>query len=75
MELLKVLDKIAEQRHVPVAQVTINWTVQHDFINTSLTGVRNAREAVENTAAMAWQLTAEEIRMIDQAVYQLDAEC
>lgn len=75
MKLLKVLDKIAEQRHVPVAQVTINWTVQHDFINTSLTGVRNAREAVENTAAMAWQLTAEEIRMIDQAVYQLDAEC
>ena len=40
MELLEVLDDIALKRQVPVAQVTINWTVQHNFINTSLTGVR-----------------------------------
>lgn len=73
MELLEVLDDIALKRQVPVAQVTINWTVQHNFINTSLTGVRNAREAVENTAAMAWQLTADEIHKIDQAVAQLDS--
>lgn len=73
MELLEVLDDIALKRQVPVAQVTINWTVQHNFINTSLTGVRNAREAVENTAAMAWKLTADEIHKIDQAVAQLDS--
>ena len=73
MKLVGVLDEIALKRQVPVAQVTINWTVQHSFINTSLTGVRNAREAVENTAAMAWQLTADEIQRIDQAVEQLDS--
>lgn len=74
MKLLAVLDKIAESRNVPVAQVAINWTVHHAFINTSLTGVRNAKEAYENTAAMAWQLTEEEIAVINQAVLQLDKD-
>ena len=74
MRLLTVLDKIAERREVPVAQVTINWTVHHAFINTSLTGVRNAKEAYENTAAMSWSLTKEEIDMIDHAVLELDAK-
>lgn len=72
MKLLEVLDNIALTRQVPVAQITINWTVHHNFINTSLTGVRNANEAVENTAAMDWQLTPEEIQLIDMAVEQLD---
>lgn len=72
MKLVNVLDKIAEARQVPVAQVTINWTQQRPFINTSLTGVRNAKEAYENTAATSWSLTPEEIAIIDKAVEALD---
>ena len=41
MELLKTLDKIAEDRNVPVAQVSLNWNTQKDFVTTSLCGVRN----------------------------------
>lgn len=73
MKLLAVLDQIAAKRNVPVAQVAINWTTQHEFINTSLTGVRNAQEAIENTAAMAWSLDPEEIAVINQAI--IDADC
>lgn len=68
MELLKTLDEIAEERNVPMAQIAVNWSIQKDYIDTALTGVRDAREAVENCAAASWELTAEEIAKIDDAI-------
>lgn len=68
MELLKTLDKIALDRNVPVAQVSINWNTQKDFVTTSLVGVRNVKEALENCKSTSWELTDEEMNMIDKAI-------
>lgn len=68
MELLKTLDTIAEVHNVPVAQVTVNWTTQHDYIGASLTGVRNSQEAIENCAAFNWSLSKDELKQIDEAI-------
>lgn len=68
MQLLKVLDGIAAERNVPVAQVAVNWNSQKDFVNTSLCGVRNAEEAIENCKGFEWSLTDEEMKNIDQAI-------
>ena len=69
LPILAALDIIAQRRNVPVAQVAINWTTQCGVVDTSLTGVRNAAEAVENTAAMSWSLDAEEIAQINAAIH------
>ncbi|MGI6005695.1 MAG: aldo/keto reductase [Christensenellales bacterium] len=74
MKLLETLDKIAAERSVPVAQVAINWNTQHPQIDTALFGVRNVGEAEENCAAMAWELTSEEIAAINEAIRVYDAE-
>ena len=68
MELLKTLDKIAAEHGVPVAQVAINWNTQKDFVTTSLVGVRNVKEAMENCKSTEWELTPEEMDMIDSAI-------
>lgn len=68
MELLKTLDKVAEERNVPVAQVALNWNVHKDFVTTSLCGVRNVKEALENCASTEWELTAGEMAVIDKAI-------
>ncbi len=68
MELLKTLDKIAADRNVPVAQVSLNWNTQKDFVTTSLCGVRNVKEAVENCKSTEWELTKEEMEIIDKAI-------
>lgn len=68
MQLLKVLDKIAETHNAPVAQVAVNWNSQKEFVHTSLCGVRNAEEANENCKGFEWSLTAEEMNMIDEAI-------
>lgn len=71
MELLKTLDKIAEKREKPVAQVAINWSTQKDYVGTAMCGVRKPSEAEENCAAFEWSLEAEEMKMIDGELERL----
>lgn len=73
-KLLKSLDKIAEARNVPVAQVAVNWITVHPLVDTALMGVRNKHEANENCAATAWELTAEEIAALNEAVAEYERE-
>jgi len=68
MELLKTLDNVAAEHNVPVAQVAINWNTQTSFVETSLVGVRNAAEAIENCKATEWELTSEEYERITLAI-------
>ncbi len=68
MKLLETLDEIARKRNVPLAQIALNWNTQKDFVTTSLCGVRNVKEALENCAAMDWSLTEDEMQTIDRAI-------
>lgn len=70
MQLLNVLDKIAANHNVPVAQVAVNWNSQKEFVHTSLCGVRNEKEAVENCRGFEWSLSREEMQTIDDAITQ-----
>ena len=72
MELLKVLDKVAEAHNKPVAQVAINWSTQKSYVSTALCGVRNSKEAEENCHAFDWSLSDEEIKTIDMKLRELD---
>jgi aryl-alcohol dehydrogenase-like predicted oxidoreductase len=71
MELLKVMDTIAERRRVPVSQVAINWVVQKEFVLTALVGVRTDDHAKENCGAADWQLDAAELALLDDEVNRL----
>jgi len=70
MVLLGVLDEIAAKHHVPVAQVSLNWNAQKEFVSTSLVGVRNVKEAVENCESTKWSLTQEDMKIIDKAIQE-----
>jgi aryl-alcohol dehydrogenase-like predicted oxidoreductase len=71
MELLKTMDKIAENRKVSLPQIAINWVVQKDFVLTALVGVRTEEHAKENCGATDWLLAAEETALLDDEVTRL----
>ena len=48
MELLKVMDSIADVHNVPVGQVALNWSTQKEYVGTALVGVRSIEHADEN---------------------------
>lgn len=71
MELLKMMDRISEKHHRPLAQIAINWNTQKSFVGTALTGVRNICEADENCATFDWKLSEEEMALIDSEIERL----
>ena len=68
MELLKVLDEVAEETGRPVIEVSLNWTVSKPFVSTVLCGVRNAAQAEGLVRAFEWELTEAQIAKIDAAI-------
>ncbi|MBQ1377442.1 MAG: aldo/keto reductase, partial [Lachnospiraceae bacterium] len=61
LKLLELMDKIAADHNVSVAQVAINYSTQMDFVGTALCGMANAKEAIENCKTFDWELSAEEL--------------
>lgn len=71
MELLKVMDKIAQVRNKPLAQIAINWSTQKSYVSTAICGVRDPQPAYENCATFDWELTGEEMELIDSEIERL----
>ena len=71
MELLKVMDKIAQVRNKPLAQIAINWSTQKSYVSTAIWGVRDPQQAYENCATFDWELTGEEMELIDSEIERL----
>lgn len=61
------LREIAEAHDKPIAHVAINWVSQQPGMTCALTGSKNVDQAVMNAAAGDWDLTAEELKKIDDA--------
>ncbi len=71
MEVLKVMDQLSKEHdNVPLAQIALNWCAQKDFVSTCIVGAQHRRKVLENAAAFAWTLTAEEMAMLDNAIHQ-----
>ena len=77
MELLEVMDAIASERGVPLAQIAVNWTLQQPFITSCIAGAQSRKKVEENCAGLEWQLTEDEMHRLDQAIqrYQFSVQC
>jgi len=68
MKVLEVMDKISEETGKPLAEITLNWTTQKDYVSTSLCGVRNSIQALQDCKAFDWELSELNMSEIDAAV-------
>lgn len=69
MELLSVLDEVAAAHEgASPSQVALNWSTQKDFVDTAIVGAQKRSRVTQNTDAFRWQLSADELRVLDAAV-------
>jgi len=68
------LRPLAAAKGATLAQLVIRWTLQRPGITIALVGARDAKQAVQNAAAMEVRLTDEEIRFIDGRLSGLRVE-
>jgi aryl-alcohol dehydrogenase-like predicted oxidoreductase len=68
MQLVDKLRAIAGEVGRSVAQVSLNWILRQPGITSALCGARRPDQIRDNALASDWELTAEQLAFIEQAL-------
>ena len=74
MKLLSVMDEISKERNVPLAQIALNWTLKKEFISSCITGSQSRDKIEANCKGFDWELSAEEMQILDKAIEEYSRE-
>jgi aryl-alcohol dehydrogenase-like predicted oxidoreductase len=61
------LDKVAAETGKSVPQIALNWLLQRPTVSTVVIGARNEEQLRQNLGAVGWNLTAEQVKRLDDA--------
>jgi len=63
--IMDLLDEIARDTGKTVAQVALNWLLRRPTVDNIVIGARNETQLKENLGAVGWELTPEQVKMLD----------
>ena len=66
-KVVDALDIVAEQTGKSVPQVALNWLLQRPTVANVIVGARNEEQLRQNLGAVGWNLTAEQVKVLDDA--------
>ncbi len=65
--VIDALDAIAAQTGKSIPQIAINWLLQRPTVSTVIIGARNEEQLRQNLGATGWNLTPEQVALLDAA--------
>lgn len=65
--VIDALETVAAETGKHVPQVALNWLLQRPTVSTVLIGARNEAQLRQNLGAVGWNLTAQQVRRLDEA--------
>ncbi|MCU7496657.1 MAG: aldo/keto reductase [Ignavibacteria bacterium] len=65
-KILQKLDKIACRRNVSISQVSLNYLLRKPGISSVIIGARNKEQLLDNIKAGNWELSGEEMRVLNE---------
>lgn len=65
--IMDALDLVAGETGKSVAQVSLNWLLQRPTVANIVIGARNEEQLKQNLAAVGWNLTTEQVKVLDSA--------
>jgi len=65
--IVDVLDEVAKETGKTIPQVAINWLLRRPTVSSVLIGARTEAQLRENLGAIGWELTAEQMAVLDRA--------
>ncbi|MFN3728268.1 MAG: aldo/keto reductase [Fimbriimonadaceae bacterium] len=66
-DVVDALDQVAAETGKSVPQVALNWLLQRPTVSSIIIGARNEPQLRDNLGAVGWNLTQEQVDMLDQA--------
>ena len=61
------LETVSQQTGKTIPQIALNWLLGRPTVATLIIGARNENQLRENIACLGWQLTAEQVALLDEA--------
>jgi aryl-alcohol dehydrogenase-like predicted oxidoreductase len=65
--VVDALDDVAKQTGKTIPQIALNWLLQRPTVSTVLIGARDEKQLRDNLGAIGWNLSAEQIALLDRA--------
>jgi aryl-alcohol dehydrogenase-like predicted oxidoreductase len=65
--VVDALDEVAAQTGKTVPQIALNWLLQRPSVSTVIIGARNEEQLRQNLDAVGWNLTPEQVTLLDAA--------
>ena len=65
--VMDALDAVAKETGKSVTQIAINWLLQRPSVANVIIGARDEAQLRENLGAVGWNLTAEQVKRLDEA--------
>jgi aryl-alcohol dehydrogenase-like predicted oxidoreductase len=65
--VVDALDAVAKDTGKTVAQVALNWLLQRPGVSNVVMGARNEEQLKQNLASVGWNLTKEQVEILDKA--------
>ena len=65
--VVDALDLVAKETGKTIPQVALNWLLQRPTVANIVIGARNEEQLKQNLGAIGWNLTPEQIAVLDQA--------
>ena len=68
--VVDALDVVAQETGKTVAQIALNWLLQRPTVSNIVIGARNEEQLKQNLGAIGWNLTAEQVAVLDKASHR-----
>jgi aryl-alcohol dehydrogenase-like predicted oxidoreductase len=65
--VVDALDEVAKQTGKTIPQISLNWLLQRPSVSTVIVGARNEEQLRQNLGSVGWNLTKEQIALLDAA--------
>jgi aryl-alcohol dehydrogenase-like predicted oxidoreductase len=65
--VVDALDVVAKETGKTVPQIALNWLLQRPTVATVVIGARNEKQLTDNLGAIGWNLTPEQVKLLDKA--------
>jgi aryl-alcohol dehydrogenase-like predicted oxidoreductase len=65
--VVDAIDEVAKETGKSVPQIALNWLLQRPTVATVIIGARNEEQLRQNLEAVGWNLTAEQVKRLDEA--------
>jgi aryl-alcohol dehydrogenase-like predicted oxidoreductase len=65
--VVDALDAVASETGKTIPQIALNWLLQRPTVSSLILGARNEEQLKQNLGAIGWNLTAEQVKKLDDA--------